>query len=156
MIKRLNALSAFASYNAKHHQGLQEQSDIEILFQEICFMALTLLKMVGTGNTVTKPTVKNYFHTMSGAYNASGTFSIAAAAFQTDTGGAASALTLKTNSNGYYMLFINGLLQQANLIKSIQASKLVIALTTGNLDLKASEIVTLSVTNFAPVTTFQG
>lgn len=119
-------------------------------------MALSLLKIVGSGTTQAKPTVKNYFHTMSGAVNSVAAFSIAVANFVTDAGTTTTALALASANNGYYTLFINGVVQQTGLIQSVAVGKLKIAVATGTLDLKANEVIALAVTNFAPTTTFQG
>lgn len=121
-------------------------------------MALSILKMVGSGTTEAKPTVTKYFHTLAAAFNTSESYSIAVADFKTDTGGDAAALTLAANNNGYYTLFINGVVQPSGLIKSVAIDKLKIGLTAGagNLSLLASEVITLEVTNFAPTTTFAG
>lgn len=119
-------------------------------------MALQLFTIVGSGSTIARPTVSNYFYKVT----ASGSFSsyvISATSFQTNTGGAATTLTTQTNSNGYYLLYVNGVLQQANYY-TVTAANVTITKTTGgtNFDLKLSAPITLTVTNFAPVTSFEG
>lgn len=118
-------------------------------------MALSLLKIVGSGSTNARPTVKSYTHKVSAAQTGITSFSIAVADFTTDSGGSTTALTLKTDSNGYYMLYINGVLQPSGMIASVAATKLKITAEVP-FNLLASAPITLTVTNFAPVTTFAG
>lgn len=119
-------------------------------------MALQLFRVVGSGTAVTRPTVSNYFYKViaSGSYSI---YVISATSFQTNTGGAAASLTTMTDSNGYYLLYVNGVLQQGNYY-TVASDNVTITKTTGgtNFNLKLSAPITLTVTNFAPVTTFQG
>ena len=119
-------------------------------------MALSLIKLVGSGITKTNPTVNSYFHKMSAAVNGVTSFNILAANFTTDTGGAATTLVTTTDTNGYYLLYYNGALQPSGMINSVAGTGLKLSAGGATFSLMASATVTLTVTNFTPVTTFVG
>ena len=117
-------------------------------------MAKQLFKLVMTATTTTNtvPSEYRYFHPMSVAYNSSA-LTLVANKFQTDTGTTASALVKKASNNGYYMLYVNGELQQSALYTA-DSARVVLSLASG-LVIPASGVIVLTVTNFAPTSQTQ-
>ena len=112
-------------------------------------MAVQLFKLVMSAQTNTNavPTAYNYFHAMSATVTTTELF-VPNGGFFKNNGSAASTIVLESANNGYYSLFINGVLQQTALY-TVAASGLTVSHTPA-LAYKASEPITLTVTNFVP------
>ena len=86
-------------------------------------MAVTLFKLAITADTTTtvttKPDVKRYFYILNQDHITDDVLTIPANAFVDDAGDTVDEITEITPDNGYYMLFINGVLQQTKLIYGI-------------------------------------
>jgi hypothetical protein len=82
-------------------------------------MAATLFKLVISAQTtttvLTKPDVQRLFYNFDPEDVDEGVLTIAPGSFVDDTGSTVSTMPLITTDNGYYMLFINGVLQQETL-----------------------------------------
>lgn len=115
-------------------------------------MAKKLFKLVmsATTTTDTVPTVNRYFYPASASINTT-SFKILHSKFFKDNGLSATALVTATPSNGYYLLFVNGELQQSG-IYTVTATAVTIAATAA-ITIPASGVVSLDVTNFAPSST---
>lgn len=113
-------------------------------------MAIKLFKLVmsATTNTTAEPTAYNYFYTTTSAVDNTRIF-IDNSKFLKDDGNEATALVTKTANNGYYLLFINGELQQTGLY-TVAASGVTIE-DTPAFTIPESAPITLTVTNFDPV-----
>lgn len=104
--------------------------------------------------TTAKPVAHNYFRTAPvGGYTGSATYTIDDVDWVDDTGTnvAIGGLIPATADNGYYRLFINGELQEGDVVTSVTADDVTItfgAVTT----IEAGKIIALAVTNFAPET----
>lgn len=101
--------------------------------------------------TTTVPTVLRYFRTSTG-YSGADHYDIPAADWLDDTGSTPGALVPAATDNGYYNLYINGQLQEGDVVTSVTTTSATItfgAVTT----IDAGKIITLVVTNFEPVTT---
>jgi hypothetical protein len=111
--------------------------------------------MSASTTTVAKPTTKRYFYKTTQVYSANN-LTLSKSLFTKDDGtviAAGSAFTTATASNGYYMLFINAVLQQSSLYTVSEAGgKLNITASAGS-TIPRSELITLVVTNFAPEST---
>lgn len=120
-------------------------------------MPLTILKLVASGTTIAKPTARNYFHKPTTTQSSISRYTINVADCTTNTGGTVAAFTTATTSNGYYMLFVNGVLQEAN-VYTVGSTKVVLHVTAdGNkFTLRQSAPITLSVINFDPSTVVTG
>ena len=115
-------------------------------------MAKKLFKLVLTGTTTTNavPTVNRYFYPASAAINTT-SFKILATKFFKDNGANAASIVTAVANNGYYLLYVNGELQQSG-IYSVTNTAVTIA-TTAAFTIPASGVVSLAVTNFAPSST---
>ena len=102
--------------------------------------------------TDTNPAVQKYFYKLSAGHRAGAITTIPSTSFTDDTGTAvASNLTTATANDGYYYLFVNGVLQQSNLFTvSTNGSQVVISKTS---TVPVSAPITLAVNNFAPTST---
>jgi len=110
----------------------------------------TLFKLAITAETtttvLTKPDVKKYFYLMDPQHLDQGVLTIPADAFVDDDGNPVTEIATATPDNGYYLLFINGVLQQESLY----------TVTSGNVqiteadDIEEESPIVLVVTNFAP------
>jgi len=122
-------------------------------------MATSLFKLVmsattttGTTTTTTtdsNPAVEKYFYKLQAAHRTSGTVTIPSTSFVDDAGSAvASFLTTATANNGYYLLFVNGNLQESALFTvGANGSQVVI---TKSSTVPVSAPITLVVNNFGP------
>lgn len=117
-------------------------------------MATTLFKLaidaVTTTNTDINPEVSKYFYELREDERTDGTVTIPATQF-TDSDGniVTDNLTTLATDNGYYLLFINGVLQQSSLYTvSGDGSQVVI---TNVATIPVGAPITLIVNNFAPV-----
>jgi hypothetical protein len=115
-------------------------------------MAKKLLKLVMSATTTTtaEPTVLRYFYPATAAISST-SFVILASKFLKDNGNLATAIVTRTANNGYYMLYVNGQLQQSG-IYTVTAANVTIAATAA-ITIPISGIVSLAVTNFAPIST---
>ena len=120
-------------------------------------MPTSLLKLTMTASqptTTVEPTIHRYFHiTPTGGHTGSATYTIDDVDWIDDTGTAVAegALVPATADNGYYQMFINGELQEGNIITSVTATEVVITFaSTTTID--EGKILALIVTNFAPET----
>lgn len=119
-------------------------------------MATTLLKLSVTASqptTTAKPDVTRFFHTVpAGGYTGAATYTIADASWIDDSGATVGAggLVPVTANNGFYELFINGQLQEGDILAVTTTD---VTLTFGgNTDIAAGKIIALAVTNFTPET----
>jgi len=121
-------------------------------------MATSLLKLKMTASqptTTSNPDTTNFFNTVpAGGYTGSATYTINDVDWVDDAGNAVAAggLVTAASNNGYYMLFINGQLQEGSVVTSVSATAVTItfgAVTT----IDEGKILSLVVTNFAPSTT---
>ncbi|KJS22157.1 MAG: hypothetical protein VR72_07325 [Clostridiaceae bacterium BRH_c20a] len=105
-----------------------------------------------TTNTDTNPAVSKYFYNLQAGHRTGAVTTIPSTSFTDDTGTAvASNLTTATANDGYYYLFVNGVLQQSNLFTvSTNGSQVVISKTS---TVPVSAPITLAVNNFAPTST---
>lgn len=95
----------------------------------------------------TKPAVAKYFYLFDEEdLNQDGDLVIPAGAFVDDQGQEVENITLVTPDNGYYLLFINGVLQQDSLY-SVTANN--VTVLDGE-DIEPESPIVLVVTNFAP------
>ncbi|MBU5425107.1 DUF4183 domain-containing protein [Tissierella pigra] len=117
-------------------------------------MATKLFKLVidavTTTDTDINPEIDKYFYELREDERTADTVTIPATQFTDDTGNVMTGdLTTATADNGYYMLFINGVLQQSSLYTvSGDGSQVVI---TDAATIPVGAPITLVVTNFAPV-----
>lgn len=119
-------------------------------------MALNLYKLViaaeTTTNTDTNPNVKRYFYNLNENERQNGTITIPATSFIDDTGQAVTdALDTVAENNGYYLLYINGVLQQSNLYTVANDGTNVIITEASTVPVDAPII--LVVNNFDPIST---
>ena len=105
--------------------------------------------------TTTQPTAINYFRIAPvGGYTGSATYTIDDIDWLNDNGVnvAPGGLVPAVLNNGYYRLYINGELQEGNVVTTVTTTAVTItfaAVTT----IDAGKIIALAVTNFAPNTT---
>ncbi|WMM24985.1 DUF4183 domain-containing protein [Tissierella sp. MB52-C2] len=117
-------------------------------------MATKLFKLVidatTTTDTNTNPEIDKYFYELREDERTGSTVTIPATQFTDDTGNVMTGnLTTAATDNGYYMLFINGVLQQSSIYTvSGDGSQVVI---TDAATILVGAPITLVVTNFAPV-----
>lgn len=116
-------------------------------------MATQIFKLVIDATTTTdtdvNPTVDKYFYELREDERTDGTVTIPATQF-TDNNGDVMTVNLTTAAevNGYYLLFINGVLQQSSLYTvSADGSQVVI---TDAASVPVGAPITLIVNNFAP------
>ena len=117
-------------------------------------MATQLFKLVIDADTTTdieiNPEVEKYFYELREDERTGDTVAIPDIQFIDDDGNIMTGnLTTVTTGNGYYLLFINGVLQQSSLYTvSVDGSQVVI---TGASTILVGTPITLIVTNFAPI-----
>jgi hypothetical protein len=113
-------------------------------------MPATLFKLVisatATTDVTTKPDVQRFFYNFDPAHLSGNTLTIPADAFVDDAGDAVTSLTTMATDNGYYLLFINGVLQQETLYTVSDTQVVVNDAST----LEDGVPIVLVVTNFAP------
>ncbi|MET0017114.1 DUF4183 domain-containing protein [Oscillibacter sp.] len=121
-------------------------------------MATSLLKLSMTAlapTTTAKPTALRFFNTApTGGYTGAATYTIDDTDWidDTGTGVAAGGLVPATANNGYYNLFINGQLQEGNVVTTVTTTAVTITFSAAT-TIEEGKIITLAVTNFAPETT---
>ncbi len=117
-------------------------------------MATQLFKLVidaaTTTDTAINPEVDKYFYELREDERTGGTITIPATQFTDNNGDIMTGnLTTAATDNGYYLLFINGVLQQSSLYTvSTDGSQVVI---TDAATVPVGAPITLIVNNFAPV-----
>lgn len=117
-------------------------------------MATQLFKLVidaaTTTDTAINPEVDKYFYELREDERTGGTITIPATQFTDNNGDIMTGnLTTAATDNGYYLLFINGVLQQSSLYTvSTDGSQVVI---TDADTVPVDAPITLIVNNFAPV-----
>jgi hypothetical protein len=113
-------------------------------------MAATLFKLAiaasSTTTVSTKPAVKRYFYKLNPTDVDEGTLTIPAESFVDDAGDTVATITLATENNGYYLLFVNGVLQQETLY-TVAADEVEVLDAAS---IPEDAIITLVVTNFDP------
>jgi len=115
--------------------------------KEEYILSRTLFKLAISATDVvnTYPTVSNYFYKMTAAYSGTAALTISAGKFLNDNNSTVTSFTEKT-SQGYYLLFVNGVLQQTNLYT---VASLQLTINTGTaISLLISTPITLTTTNF--------
>jgi hypothetical protein len=115
-----------------------------------------LFKLVLSGTTHTVPTVKRYFYkaTKNLAITSLAGFTIKKTTIWDDTNAkipTASFIAQAKTNDGYYMLFIDGVLQQSSMY-TVTSANIQLRTTTSNYTLSQSAPITLIVTNFSPTT----
>lgn len=117
-------------------------------------MATQLFKLVVDAATSTttdiNPAIEKYFYELSEDERTGSTVTIPSTAFTDKDGGDVTGnLVTAAADNGYYLLFINGVLQQSSLYTvSVDGSEVVI---TDASTVPVGAPITLIVNNFAPV-----
>lgn len=119
-------------------------------------MATSLFKLVMSATTTTttdtNPEVEQYFYRLNPANRVGGTLTIPSTAFTDSTGTAVVGnLTTAAADNGYYLLLINGALQETSLFTIGAAGSNVVVTQTSLVPISAP--ITLVVNNFAPSST---
>lgn len=119
-------------------------------------MATQLFKLVMDAvtetDTTTNPEVEKYFYTLNEDERAGGTVTIPYTEFFDDEGNSMTTnLTTVSTDNGYYLLFVNGVLQQSNLFTVSAGGSQVIVSEASTVPVSAP--ITLVVNNFAPIST---
>lgn len=100
---------------------------------------------------LTKPNVMKYFYTVNPDHIDQGVLTIPADAFVDDNDNPVETITLATSDNGYYLLFINGVLQEDSLY-TVTANSVEVQ----NADeIIENAVIVLVVTNFEPDATTQ-
>lgn len=116
-------------------------------------MAASLFKLVvkasTTITTFTKPATQQYFYKLATAQRTNSTITIPANLFTNSAGGAVTTLIKAAANNGYYQLFVNGVLQETALY-TVSSTQVVV---TNASAVAVSSPITLSVNNFAPTST---
>jgi hypothetical protein len=131
--------------------------NVSILMEGSFCMAVELFKLVmnATTNTTTRtrPQVQKYFYKLAAAQRTNGrTITIPSTSFTNDAGAAVVGnLTTRSSSNGYYLMFVNGVVQQSNLF-AVSTSGTRVTISNASL-VPLSSPITLVVNNFAPVST---
>jgi len=121
------------------------------------YMPLKIMKLAITADaaTVTAPTVSRFFYEAATTVAGEATLTIDAGDFFTDTGGAVASLPALTGDNSYIEVYINGVLQMADLLAYTPGEpgtgQLAIEIPAGS-TIEANSPVVLVVTNFAPAT----
>ncbi len=119
-------------------------------------MAVQLFTLVMTGSTVTtaEPTESRYFYTAVTQINVTSLvpYFISAIEFSDDSGNNNATLTTAAPDNGYYLLFIDGVLQQSS-IYTVGTAGSGVQLDNATFSILESAPITLAVTNFAPIST---
>lgn len=117
-------------------------------------MATQLFKLVIDAETITdveiNPEVDKYFYELREDERTGDTVTIPATQFTDDDGNVMTDnLTIVSTNNGYYLLFINGVLQQSSLY-TVAADGSDVTITDAT-TIPVGAPITLIVTNFAPV-----
>lgn len=116
-------------------------------------MAASLFRLVmkasSTITTFTKPATQQYFYKLATAQRTGGTITIPAGSFTNSAGTAVTTLIKAAVNNGYYQLFVNGVLQETALY-TVSSTQVVV---TDAASVPVSAPITLSVNNFAPTST---
>ncbi|MPM05129.1 hypothetical protein SDC9_51415 [bioreactor metagenome] len=118
-------------------------------------MATSLLKLTMTATkptTTAEPAVTNFFHTSTG-HTGAVTYTIDDTAWVDDSGTQLleGGLVPAIANNGYYQLYINGELQEGDVVETVTTTAVTITFgETTTID--AGKIVALVVTNFQPDT----
>ncbi len=121
-------------------------------------MPTSLLKLTMTASqptTTAQPTALKFFNTApTGGYTGAATYTIDDVDWIDDSGTAVAAggLTPAAANNGYYLLFINGALQEGNVVTSVTATAVTITFAAST-TIEEGKIIALVVTNFDPETT---
>lgn len=121
-------------------------------------MATSLLKIIMTASqptTTTNPTTLHFFNIApAGGYTGSATYTIDDVDWIDDSGTAVTAggLVPAVTDNGFYQLFINGQLQEGDVLTSVTANDVTITFDSVT-TIEEGKIIALAVTNFAPTTT---
>jgi len=102
-------------------------------------------------DTVTKPNIQRFFYELDDVHRVDDTITIPAAQFTNDAGEAVTELATVTQDNGYYLLFVNGLLQQTGLY-TVEVSGQNLVITDAALVPVGAPVV-LVVNNFVPEST---
>lgn len=114
-------------------------------------MAVQLYKLAISATVQTtvdiQPEVTKYFYILDPAHLSGDTLTIPAASFTDENGDAVTTITEAAADNGYYLLFINGVLQQDALYTVSTANVVVNDADT----IEEDATVILVVTNFDPV-----
>jgi hypothetical protein len=119
-------------------------------------MATKLLKLVMSAVTTTdvdiNPEISKYFYELREDERTDDVLTIPAAQFTDDAGNIMTGnLTTVSTDNGYYLLFINGVLQQSSLFTvSTDGSQVVINQAS---TIPVGTPITLTVNNFNPIST---
>lgn len=116
-------------------------------------MATQLFKLAIDATTTTSvdvnPEIEQYFYLLSEDDRTDGTLTIPATNFMDDAGDVMTGnLTTATTDNGYYLLFINGVLQQSSLYTVNTDGSQVTVIDAETIPVGAP--ITLIVTNFVP------
>lgn len=120
-------------------------------------MATSLLKLTMTASkptTLAQPTVYRYINTApSGGYTGSATYTIDDTDWIDDSGTAVAegGLTPATANNGFYMLFINGELQEGDVVTTVTTTEVTITFGAAT-TIDEGKLLALVVTNFDPDT----
>lgn len=119
-------------------------------------MAAELFKLVmnavTTTGTTSRPAVEKYFYNLRAADRTSGTVTIPYTQFYDDNGNSMlTNLTTVATNNGYYLLFVNGALQQSALFTVSAGGSRVIITQASTTPVSAA--ISLVVNNFGPVST---
>ncbi|AOY78152.1 DUF4183 domain-containing protein [Clostridium formicaceticum] len=119
-------------------------------------MATTLFKLVMDAvtetETSTNPEVEKYFYNFDDNDLTGDTLTIPSTSFFDDAGDAVTSnLVTTADDNGYYLLFVNGALQQSSLF-TVAATGSSVAITQAS-TIPVSAPITLVVNNFAPTST---
>lgn len=117
-------------------------------------MATQLLKLVIDADTTTdieiNPEVDKYFYLLSEDDRTDDVLTIPATGFIDDAGDVMTGnLTTVNTNNGYYLLFINGVLQQSSLYTVAADGSQVVVNDAATIPIDAP--ITLIVTNFTPI-----
>lgn len=121
-------------------------------------MPVTLLKLSMTATaptTQTFPTASGFFNTAPvGGYTGSASYTIADIDWVDDSGSAVTAGSLipVTTDDGYVSLYINGQLQESDMLTVLSTTEATITFDSTT-TIEEGKIISLIVTNFAPITT---
>lgn len=111
-------------------------------------MPASLFKLVMHAETTTtsKPEVQRFFYQINTEDLEDDTLTIEAASFVDDSGDAVVTLPIATPDNGYFLLFVNGVLQQEGLYTVTESNVTI----TDATQVTENAPVVLVVTNFNP------
>lgn len=116
-------------------------------------MAVELFKLAieAESSIVLSPDIENFFYLFDpGDVDETTGLTIEAADFVDDAGDPITSITEATTDNGYYQLFINGVLQQEGLY-TVTTANVTIPTITDSTSIPENAPITLIVTNFVPV-----